>query len=377
MNFPPKIPFINSQRTDDLPPEMFHTIERVTSLCNQLQKYAKNQSDFDTISQLCNTIKQFVIFIVTITQDVFNLSDPTFLLRSKAKTFNSHASNVDSTLAIVVNEKGEYPPHESSLMSIKGIHNMTNDQVKQCLEFYGVGDDDHEVRGCLRFYNHHDGSVNKGSLFGCLSVDISRVIDDANRKAKLKNTFVTKDEQMLHLLLNDIGLVPDNGIMDKGMKKLPLGTLRDPNNSDLDQLLVFYGLDYNNSMFDDKLKLLLRWLGYLVIREEREKEVLEVRELKETLDELIAENRSIKVELEEQVDIVKNYNSIRELYEQKHKDISATKEQGVSEDQDITDLKEDVDYLTELIERYKLLKEEAELLGIIQEKSKKNKGDSG
>lgn len=376
MNFLPKLPFINSQSDDDLPPEMIHTIERVTSLCNQLQKYANNQSDFDTIALLCNTIKQFVIFMVTITQDLFKLSDPTFLLRSNAKTFNSKASNVNSTLAIVVNEKGEYPPHESSLISIKGIHSMTDDQVRECLQFYGLRDD--EVKGCFQFHNHHDGSVNKGSLFKCLSVDMGRVIDDPNRRAKLNNTFVTKDEQMLHLLLNDIGLVPDNGIMDNGVKKLPLSTLRDPNNSDLDQLLVFYGLDYKYSSFDEKLRQFLKWLGYLVIREEREKEVLEVEKLKETLDKLIAENRSIKVELDEQLDIAKNYNSIRKQFEQKHKDISVTKkqgvtkEQGVNEDQNITDIKEDVDYLTELLERYKLLKEEAELLGIIEEKFNKN-----
>lgn len=218
------------------------------------------------------------------------------------KGSNSLVSSSTSTLAIIVNERGEHPPNESGLTSIKSIGNMNDQQIRQCLEFYG------EVN-----------CVSKRSLLECIGVDTKRLIETQKYEARVMNSAVKRDEQLLVLLVNDIGVFPDNGELVNGMKKLELSLLKDRDNCHIDQLLHFYGLEYDYLDFEDKLNLFLLWLGLQKgsdLANNKEEEVTlkqsmdvfkeEIRDLitQETqrLDTRISEeNRGLKTDLERKI----------------------------------------------------------------------------
>ena len=246
---------------ENISSEVHEITQSVTSLGNQ-------HSGF--VSQLCNLIFRFMTLVLRIMEQLIRLYDPNKVLRCIAMQLNSLVTDATEELCIVINKDGETPPHETSLKTIEGIRNMSDEQVRLCLEFYGK----------------HDVSSRK-DLMKCLNVDTRELIDDKNSKAKLYNRFVKSDQQQLMLFVNEVGEYPENGQMVNGTKKLSLGTLKNPNNNDLYQLLDFYHLEHEYlDSFEEKLDFLLSMLKFLTTDYQLDRIRSQMGELHESVNNL-------------------------------------------------------------------------------------------
>ena len=163
--------------------------------------------------------------------------DPTEL----ARKFNGLILNPTSRLRTVFNQS-ELPPFD--LSTVERIHNLTPEQVQLCLQYYGCG----------------DGSTLR-DLLEAVGVDPEKLIGKKNKVARNINSVATEN-QMLRLLMNEEGRYPAQGTMRDGEKVVELSRLQSKNNRILRPLLRFYGLPFDDSSFDHRLKYLLGWLGY-------------------------------------------------------------------------------------------------------------------
>lgn len=185
---------------ENISSEILEITQSVTSLGNQ-------HSGF--VSQLCNLIIRFMILVLRMMEQLIRLYDPNKVLRCIALQLNSFVTDATEELCIVINKDGETPPHEISLKTIEGIRNMSDEQVRLCLEFYGKYD-----------------VSSRRLLMECVNVNTRELINDKNDRTKRDNRFLKRDQQELTLLVNEIGEYPKNGRMVNGTKKLRLGTLR-------------------------------------------------------------------------------------------------------------------------------------------------------
>lgn len=161
-----------------------------------------------------------------------------------SKQHNSTVLEPSDSLMIVANDKGETPPNENMLSSIESIQDMSETQVRQCLQFYG-----------------HNDSLSLKDLFISLGIDVKTFVHDRNHKAWLTNS-IDVDDRDLILFRNEDASYPQQGKMFSGTKTVELDALRDPNTTTVDQLLKFYHIPHGNLHFEKKLNLLLTWLGY-------------------------------------------------------------------------------------------------------------------
>ena len=164
--------------------------------------------------------------------------DPTEL----ARKFNGLILNPTSRLRTVFNQSELPPPFD--LSTVERIHNLTPEQVQLCLQYYGCG----------------DGSTLR-DLLEAVGVDPEKLIGKKNKVARNINSVATEN-QMLRLLMNEEGRYPAQGTMRDGEKVVELSRLQSKNNRILRPLLRFYGLPFDDSSFDHRLKYLLGWLGY-------------------------------------------------------------------------------------------------------------------
>lgn len=269
--------------------------DKLTQLLEDFKDQQKSTNFWK--SKAFEYIRDFLLFHERRIHKLENMKE-----NDSCKGSNSLVSSSTSTLSIVVNERGEHPPNESSLTSIESIGNMNDEQIRQCLEFYGEVD-----------------SISKRSLLECVGVDTKRLIDTQKYEARVMNSAVKRDGQQLVLLVNDIGVFPQNGELVNGMKKLELSLLKDRDNSVVDQLLDFYGLECDYLDFEEKLSFLLLWLGYQKGSDLANNSVEEVT-LKQSMDlfreeirdlitqetqrldtRITEENRGVKTDLERKI----------------------------------------------------------------------------